>query len=78
MSLLEKTVWQQTVILAFLENCAKEIVRQTKNEKFNELAKGEYFKTEKRRNPWMLERANIVTPFMDSTEKQYIFNEYEK
>jgi hypothetical protein len=59
-------------MLDLLENNAKEIVRHTKNLKFDELVKGEYFQPEKKRNPWMLERANIKTPFIDSLERQQI------
>lgn len=63
---LENTIKEQTVLLDLLENNAKEVVRQAKMAKFDEIAKGEYFKPEKRRNPWILERYNIKTPFQDT------------
>lgn len=75
---LEKTIWEQSVLIELLENNAKEIVRHTKNEKFDELVKGEYFKPEKKRNPWMMERANIKTPFIDSIERRQIEEELQK
>lgn len=40
---LEDTIREQSVMLDLLENNAKEIVRHTKNAKFDELVKGEYF-----------------------------------
>lgn len=40
---LENTIHEQSVMLDLLENNAKEIVRHTKNAKFDELVKGEYF-----------------------------------
>lgn len=40
---LENTIREQSVMLDLLENNAKEIVRHTKNAKFDELVKGEYF-----------------------------------
>jgi len=63
---LEDTIFEQSVILDLLENNAKEIVRQAKNAKFDEIVKGEYFQLEKRRNPWILSRNNIKTPFVDT------------
>ena len=76
--LMENTIWEQSVMLDLLENNAKEVVRQTKIAKFNEIAEGEYFKPEKRRNPWILERNNIKTPFIDTQQQQKIAEELKK
>lgn len=61
---LEVITKNQDTILSTLENHYKEALREKRTQKFKSMMKKDYFDSDQKKHFWMMETANMRTPYM--------------